>query len=112
MTDVITDDHVCIQQGKLVRIATRTGRDPSNGLWSAPRCGDERHAFRIGLPHTPRTPYLYYGCDELLQEGVLQQGRPVVVEKINQETLDMGAVLVLEDKMKAESFWCNKAEER
>ena len=39
--------------------------------------------------------YLDNRCDELLQEGKFQQRRPVVMDKVDQKTLDMGAVLVL-----------------
>ena len=33
------------------------------------------------------------GSDELLKEGQLQQLRPIVMDEINQESLDVGAVL-------------------
>ena len=35
------------------------------------------------------------GSDELLNEGVAEESRPVVVEKVDDESLDVGAVLVL-----------------
>lgn len=35
-------------------------------------------------------------CDELLQECVFQEGRPVVVEEVDEQTFDVGAVLILE----------------
>lgn len=34
-------------------------------------------------------------CDELLQEGVFEQGWPVVMEEVDEQTLDMGAILIL-----------------
>ena len=34
-------------------------------------------------------------CDEFLQEAVLQQSRPVMVDEVYQQTFDMWAVLVL-----------------
>lgn len=40
-------------------------------------------------------PYLDDGCDELLQEGVLQQRRPVVMEEVDEKPFDVGAVLIL-----------------
>lgn len=39
--------------------------------------------------------YLNDGRDELLQEGVFEQGWPVVMEEIDEQTLDMGAILIL-----------------
>ena len=38
---------------------------------------------------------LTMGADELLQEGKLEQTGPVVVDEVNHQTLDVGAVLVL-----------------
>ena len=35
------------------------------------------------------------GRDELLQEGELQEGRPVVVDEVDEQALDVGPVLVL-----------------
>lgn len=39
--------------------------------------------------------YLDDGCDELLQECVLEQGGPVVVEEVDEQAFDVGAVLIL-----------------
>lgn len=39
--------------------------------------------------------YFDNGRDELLQECVFQQGRPVVVEEVDKKTFDVGAVLIL-----------------
>lgn len=36
------------------------------------------------------------GCDELLQECVFEQRRPVVVEEVDEKTFDVGAVLILQ----------------
>lgn len=40
--------------------------------------------------------YLDDGCDELLQERVFEQRRPVVVEEVDEEPFDVGAVLILQ----------------
>lgn len=40
--------------------------------------------------------YFDNGSDELLQECVLQQGGPVVVEEVDEQTFDVGSVLILE----------------
>lgn len=39
--------------------------------------------------------YLDNGGDELLQEVVTQQRRPVMVDEVDQQTLNVGAVLIL-----------------
>ena len=48
--------------------------------------------------------YLDDGRDELLQEGVLQQRRPVVVEEVDQQPFDMGAVLILSGGVKGNNM--------
>ena len=40
--------------------------------------------------------YLDDGGDELLQEGVFEQRRPVVVEEVDEQAFDVGAILILE----------------
>lgn len=39
--------------------------------------------------------YFDNGSDEFLQECVFQQGRPVMVEEVDEQAFDMGAVLIL-----------------
>ena len=48
--------------------------------------------------------YLDDGRDELLQEGVLQQRRPVVVEEVDQQPFDMGAVSILSGGVKGNNM--------
>lgn len=45
----------------------------------------------------PDQCYLDDRSDELLQEGVLQQGRPVMVEEVDEQPFDVGAILVLKE---------------
>lgn len=55
------------------------------------------HQTKSSCPLKLRRPsYFNDGSDELLQEGVFQQWGPVVMEEIDEETLYMGAVLILE----------------
>lgn len=49
--------------------------------------------------------YLDDGCDELLQECVFEQRRPVVVEKVDEKSFDVGAVLVLQRHTHAHTHW-------
>lgn len=51
---------------------------------------DTRHCF--GEMHCS---YFDKRGDELLQERVLQKGRPVVVEEVDEQTLNVRAVLIL-----------------
>lgn len=55
-------------------------------------------------------PYFDNGCDELLQEGVFQQGRPVVMEEVDEQTFDMGAVLILVHKEKSYCYFLSSCE--
>lgn len=48
--------------------------------------------------------------DELLQECVFEQGGPVVVEKVDEQTFDMGSILILEQEkhfsiQETDYFW-------
>lgn len=39
--------------------------------------------------------YLDDGCNELFQETVFEQGRPVMMDEVDQQAFDMGAILIL-----------------
>ena len=49
------------------------------------------------IARLPRRTAAYFddGCDELLNEVLLQQLGPVVMEEVDEQSLDVGAVLVL-----------------
>ena len=56
-----------------------------------------------GVCGGPEGPHLDDGRDELLQEGVPEEGRPVVVEEVDQQTFDVGAILILGHRTRAVS---------
>lgn len=47
------------------------------------------------IPVLEHLRYLDDGCDELLQERVFQERRPVVMEKVDEKSFDVGAILIL-----------------
>lgn len=51
------------------------------------------------------TMYLDDGGDELLQEVVAQQWGPVVVDEVDKQPLDVGAIQVLSNNHKGEHQW-------
>lgn len=61
------------------------------------------HSFHLPVAKVEKTwrplqksvQYFDNRCDELLQECVFQQGRPVVVEEVDEKSFDVGAVLIL-----------------
>lgn len=55
-------------------------------------------------------PYFDNRCDELLQERVFQQGRPVVMEEVDKQTFDMGAVLILVHEEKSYYYFLSSCE--
>lgn len=46
--------------------------------------------------------YLDDGSDELLQEVMAQQRRPVMVDEVDEQTFDVGAILILSDTKTAQ----------
>lgn len=48
--------------------------------------------------------YFDNGCDKLLQECVLQQGGPVVVEEVDEQTFDMRTILILGQEKKIYNY--------
>ena len=49
--------------------------------------------------------YFHNRRDKLLQECVFQQGWPVVVEKVDEQTFDMGAILILRQDNKYYNYF-------